>query len=157
MLLTLRTKSYHCDSLSVPVQRTPRQQQSIHTPLPAGKRTPAASLGPCLWDHRITDFFRPEKPPKPTCSLPVSAWTGSGRERHQAETPSYAQGGFPDHGRIGNAPGHSNNGSENSESMVRHTGHSAQRSLPEILVKIPDSREQHILSSEPTLMGKQSH
>lgn len=37
------------------------------------------------------------------------------------------------------------------------TGHSAQRSLPEILVKIPDSREQHILSSEPTLMGKQSH
>lgn len=98
-----------------------------------------------------------KSPPKPTCSLPVSAWTGSGRERHQAETPSYAQGGFPDHGRIGNGPGHSNNGSENSESMVRHTGHSAQRSLPEILVKIPDSREQHILSSEPILMGKQSH
>lgn len=53
-----------------------------------------------------------------------------------------------------NGPGHSSNGSENSESTVRHTGHSAQRALPEILVKISGSREQHILSSEPTLMER---
>lgn len=129
MLLTLRTKSHHCASFSVPVQR---QQQTIHKPLPVGKWTPSASLGPCLWDHRTTGLFRPEKAPKPICSLPGSTWTGSGWDRHQTETPSYARL-FPDHGRVGNGPGHSNNGSENSESTVRH---GSRRALPEILVKI---------------------
>lgn len=128
MLLTLRTKSHHCASLSVPVWRMLRQQQSMHTPLPVGKRTLAALLGPCLWDHGTTGLFRPEKPPKPTCSLPGSTGTGSGWDRHQAETPSCAQGGFPDHSRGRNGPGHSNNGSENSESTVRHRSHSTKGS-----------------------------
>lgn len=127
MLLTLRTKSHHCASFSVPVQRMLRQQQSIHKPLPVEKRTPAASLGPCLWGHRTTGFFRPEKPPKPTCSLPASTWTGSGWDRHQPETSSYAQL-FPDHGRVGNGPGHTKNGSENRKSMVRHRSHSTKGS-----------------------------
>lgn len=73
-----------------------------------------------------------------------------------SRNPRLCSGGFPGQGRAGNGPGHSNDGRENSEGTGRHSGHTAQRALPQILVTIPGPGSSTPCPVHPT-DGEQSH
>lgn len=146
MLLTLRTKSHHCASLSVPVWRMLRQQQSIHTPLPVGKRTLLLPLG------HACETTEPQRSP---LSPPAACQRAQGQALAETNTKQKPQAVLRE---VSQTMAEWGMELDTAIMAVRtltarsDTGHTAQRALPEILVKISGSREQHILSREPTVM-----